>query len=93
MNDRKQYTSEFKHEAVRLLNEGGLSLSAASLQLGVHRSLLGKWKRQYQMETQVASSGTGSEKYTAFSGQGRPHDEELARLRRENAALRMERDV
>ena len=61
MNDRKQYTSDFKREAVRLLNEGGVSLSAASLQLGVHRSLLGKWKRQHQMEAHVASSGSGSE--------------------------------
>ena len=91
MSERKQYSSEFKREAVRLMSEGGLSLSAASQQLGVARSVLGKWRRQLQQEHEVRRSG--SESYMAFPGQGRPHDDELAQLRRENGALRMERDV
>ena len=32
-------------------------------------------------------------KERAFPGQGHEHDAELARLRRENATLRMERDL
>lgn len=91
MSERKQYSSEFKREAVRLMSEGGLSLSAASQQLGVARSVLVKWRRQLQQEDVARHSGSDS--YTAFPGQGRLHDEELAQLRRENAALRMERDV
>lgn len=96
MIDRKQYTHEFKREAVRVILEGDLSLSQASKQLGVNAGLLGKWKRQLQRETQVTSTTTPKaqgETYNAFPGQGRPHDEELARLRKEVAALRMERDV
>ncbi|RYX83814.1 transposase [bacterium] len=92
MIERKQYMSEFKRDAVRLL-ESGLSLTQAGQQLGVNSGLLRKWKRQLQRENHIASTTTQDESYNAFPGQGRPHDEELARLRKENAALKMERDV
>lgn len=89
--ERKQYTAEFKREAVRLMTDGGQSPMQVAHTLGINRNLLGKWKRQLARaeEAQVA----GRSGYEAFPGQGRAHDEELARLRREVAALRMERDV
>jgi len=43
---RKIYTNEFKVEAVKLLTEQGYSLAEAGKDLGVHPSLLGKWKNQ-----------------------------------------------
>lgn len=89
--ERKQYTAQFKRDAVRLMTEGGQSPAEVAHTLGINRNLLGKWKRQLVVAEQAQSQGrTG---YTAFPGQGRAHDEELARLRRENAALKMERDV
>ena len=84
---RKQYTAEFKREAVRLITEGGLSEAQAARDLGVCRSLLGKWKGQLQAEEKA---GNG---FKAFPGHGYPHDEELARLRREVEILRQEREV
>jgi len=83
--ERRQYSTEFKREAVRLMNEGGVSLAQVSRDLGVCRSLLGKWKRQLQAEQH---NGT-----RAFPGHGQPADAELARLRREVAVLRQEREV
>jgi transposase-like protein len=59
--------------------------------LGINGKMLGKWTRQLTLAQQVQAQGRTS--YEAFPGQGRTHDEELARLRRENAALKMERDV
>ena len=91
MVDRKQYTAEFKRDAVRLMTEGKQSSSEVSRTLGVNVSLLGKWKRQLTLAEEVRA--TGHSGYEAFPGQGRVHDEELARLRRENATLKMERDV
>jgi transposase len=88
---RKQYSAEFKQEAVRLITEGGRSLAQVARELGINGKMLGKWKRQLTLAQQAQAQGRTS--YEAFPGQGRAHDEELAQLRRENAALRMERDV
>jgi transposase len=84
---RKSYTPEFKREAVRLITEGGLSPSRVARDLDVDRSLLGKWKQQFEVGAQ---SGDG---YKAFPGHGNQHNEELAQLRRENEILRQEREV
>ncbi len=83
--ERKQYTAEFKREAVRLMTEGGVSVAQVSRDLGVCRSLLGKWKRQLSVEQQTGNR--------AFPGHGQPADEELAKLRRENEILRQEREI
>ena len=83
--ERKQYSAEFKREAVRLMTEGGVSVAQVSRDLGVCRSLLGKWKRQMATEQQNGAR--------AFPGHGQPADEELSRLRRENEILRQEREV
>jgi transposase len=90
-SDRKQYTAEFKRDAVGLMTEGKQGLSEVSRTLGVNVSLLGKWRRQLALAEEVQATGRSG--YEAFPGQGRAHDEELARLRRENATLKMERDV
>ena len=82
---RRQYTPEFKREAVRLVTEGGVSMARAARDLGVSRSLLAKWKKQIE-----DAEGTG---LRVFPGHGNPIDEELVRLRRENAILREERDI
>ena len=90
-SERKQYASEFKRDAVRLMTEGKQSPSEVARTLGVNVSLLGKWRRQLTLAEEVQSTGRSG--YEAFPGQGRAHDEELAWLRRENATLKMERDV
>jgi transposase len=75
---------EFKEEAVRLVAESGRTVADVARSLGVHENQLHKWKRQYS-EDPVGS----------FPGKGnlRPQDEELRSLQRENAELRMEREI
>jgi transposase len=80
--ERKQYSAEFKREAVRLVMEKGLSLAQAARDLGINDNLLGRWKKQMESDDE-----------RAFPGQGHARDEELARLRREVEVLRQERDV
>jgi len=88
--ERKQYSAEFKREAVRLMTKGGVSVAQVSRDLNIWRSLLGKWKRQLQTEPHKGSR--------AFPGHGQPADEELASCpggtrRREVEVLRQEREV
>jgi transposase-like protein len=82
---RKQYSREFKLEAVRLVTEGGLSIAQAARDLGLNDNLLSRWKKEVEQNSQ-----------RAFPGHGQPQDEELARLRREQdeelARLRREQD-
>jgi transposase len=82
---RRQHTAEFKQEAVRLITEGGVSVARAARDLGVSRSLLGKWKKQIE-----EAKGT---ELRVFPGHGNPINEELVRLQRENKILREERDI
>lgn len=81
---RRQYSREFKVEAVRLVVEEGRRLSEVARELGIGENLLRKWKQRSE-----------SGKVEAFPGHGRlsPEDAELRRLKRENERLRMERDI
>jgi transposase len=81
---RKKYTREFKVEAVRLISGQDMTITRVSKDLGINPGLLGRWKKEFQSDTSQAFPGKGHLK---------PEDEELRRLRRENALLRQERDI
>ena len=85
---KKSYTEEFKREAVRLVTEGGHTEAQVARDLGVCRSLLGKWRRRIEEESRNGQSGQ-----RAFPGQGNPRDEEMARLQKENARLKEEVEI
>ena len=84
MGTRRQFSREFKLEAVRLVKERGVSVAQASRDLDVHENVLRKWMREAAADPQHA-----------FPGQGvmKPEQAELERLRKENAKLKMERDL
>jgi transposase len=83
---RKVYTREFKVEAVRLLETSGKSGHDIEKDLGIGAGQIYRWRTQLAQE----SGGTG---IRAFPGNGKPRDEELSELRRENKNLREERDI
>jgi transposase len=82
--ERKQYSREFKQEAVRLLEASGKSASALERELGIGKGNLWRWKREF------ATDGED-----AFPGHGRltPEQERLRRLERELEIVRQERDI
>lgn len=80
---RREYTKEFKAGAVRLVLEEGKKVSDVARDLGVHRSLLDAWIRQSRTD---AGKGPPGALTTA-------EREELARLKKENRELRMEREL
>ncbi len=81
---RRNYTREFKTEAVRRIAAEGKSLAEVARELGLGESLLRSWK------TALAADGE-----QAFPGKGNlpAVEEELRRLRAENQKLRMEREI
>ena len=83
-NEKKKYTPEFKTDAVKLITEQGYKTAEAARNLGIHTSLLNRWKSQLAFEGK-----------SAFPGKGRltPEKEELQKLRKENQRLKMERDI
>ena len=80
---RRQYTAEFKADAVRLLEEEGYGLSEVSRRLGVDRSCLTRWRREMRGEGQP----------TVAAASDRDKEAELRRLREEVRKLRMEREI
>ena len=80
----RQYSGDFKVEAVRLLVTSGKSASQLERDLGIGKGNLLRWKREF------AADGED-----AFPGQGRltPEQERLRHLERENKILRQERDI
>ena len=79
---RRRFTSEFKTEAVRLLEESGRPLQAIAEELGVHANQLRTWRNEHL----AAGSAEALARQKAEAA-------ELARLRRENKRLERENEV
>jgi transposase len=84
MATRKKYTREFKQDAVRLVTEQGYNKTEAARNLGLDRSVLARWVKEFQDDESEAFRGNGK-----LTSEG----EELRRLREENRRLKMERDI
>lgn len=85
---RRQFTQEFKLEAVRLVASGERSLNQVARELGIRPEMLRQWRRQ-------AEARAGQPATDVFPGPGRltSQDEEIRRLRREVARLSEEREI
>jgi transposase len=80
---RRAFTKEFKAETVRLVRESGKTVPAVARDLDLTETALRSWVRQAEID---AGGGTAG----ALTTDERT---EVARLRRENRTLRMERDI
>ena len=57
--ERRRFTREFKLEAVRLIQERGVSVAQASRDLGVHGTVLRNWVRAFADDAEHAFPGHG----------------------------------
>ena len=80
---RRQFTPEFKREAVRLVREGGSSVAGAARDLGISAGSLHQWLKQYDIDH---GPNAGGELTTA-------EREELRKLRSKVRQLEMERAI
>ena len=81
MSKRRRYSLEFKQGAVEQVRQPGVSCAQVARELGITPNLLTRWKREADAAGQ-----------SAFAGSGKPRDEEVARLKRELARVKKERD-
>lgn len=81
MSKKKYYSPEFKQEAVRLAEAHG-NKSQVARDLGIHATMICKWQKQLHAEGEKA-----------FPGNGKPRDEEMAQLKKENNRLKQEVEI
>ena len=82
--ERRKFTREFKREAVKLIEDRGVTVAQAARDLGVHGTVLRRWVREGTADPQQAFPG---------QGQMKPDQLEIERLRREVTKLKTERDI
>ena len=80
-----RYTKEFRLEAVKLVTDGGLSILEASRRLSLSPSTLNNWAKAYK----AGKLEELGKNYRQLSDK----EMELARLKRELAEVKMERDI
>jgi transposase len=56
---RRNYTGEFKREAIRLVTEQGNGVGATARNLGINATMLDRWKRAYAQQENTAFPGNG----------------------------------
>ena len=81
---RSTYTAEYKLAAVRMITDQKLALAEVARRLDIGENLLRTWRKVFEERGHDDFPGHGSPT---------PADDELRRLRAENARLRGERDL
>ena len=78
---RRQFTEEFKRDAVDLVRSTGRPIAQIAQELGIYDSTLGNWVRQDRIDRGEREGLTSDERAR------------LGQLEAENTRLRMERDL
>ena len=84
---RQVYTSEFRQQAVEMIARDGLSIAEASRRLSISPKTLANWVK-WAKEGTLPKADAGTPRHAVTE-----EEAELSRLRRENAELRLERDI
>jgi len=79
------YSKEFREEAVKLVMEGGLSMAEVGRRLEIPAQTVSNWVKAHK-EGSLSGIGQNRKPLTEVEA-------ELARVRRELAEVRMERDL
>ena len=86
---RREFTNEFKREAVVLLRDSGRPLTQVAAELGLEPSVLRRWRSLANEVGQAASAVRPAAVAAAVSAE----QLEIRHLRRERERAQMERDI
>ena len=81
---RRSFSREYKLEAVKLIQDRGVTVAQAARDLDIHENVLRKWVNEFRTDPQQAFPG---------HGQMKPEQLEIELLRREVIKLKAERDI
>mgnify|MGYP003591914077 CR=1 FL=1 len=84
MSSSSRFNKEFKEQTVSQVLSGERTVSEIAKELGVHHTTIRDWVKSYKQDGTQAFPGSGYLK---------PDDEDLRKLRRENANLREENEI
>jgi transposase len=80
---RRDFTDEFKNDAVKLVIEQGYSCSEVGRRLGVNHTNISRWVRMHRDQLENSTE----------SGSVKDMEAEVKRLLKENKRLLMEREI
>lgn len=83
-NARRKFGAEFKREAVRQAMQPGNAVATVAQDLDVHESVLRRWIKEF---------GSGPAGKASERPQKNEQSQEIERLKRELARVKMERDI
>jgi len=83
---KRQYTQEFKKEAVEYSLTAGKTIEEVARDLGISQHNLTRWRNQYRKRGELAFPGHGKENLT-------PQEEKNRRLQKELNNVTIERDI
>jgi transposase len=82
---RKTYSKEFKQKAVELSNLRG-NVQEIARELGINAEFIYRWRKEFSSNPGLAFGGNGKKQLT-------DEQKEVAKLKRELADVKMERDI
>jgi len=83
---KRQFTQEFKKEAVEYSLQSEKTVEEVARDLGISHHNLSRWRSEYSKRGEMAFPGHGKENLT-------PQEEENRRLKKELIDLAQERDI
>ena len=83
---RRQYSEEFKKEAVEYSLTSEKTVEEVARDLGISHHNLSRWRSEYSKRGELAFPGHGRENLT-------PQEEKLKKLQKELNDVRIERDI
>ena len=83
MTLRRKFSAEFKSEAVRLASKREVAVITVAQELGIHESVLRRWIKESSAPSPVRQVKADTSALAR----------EVVRLRKENARIKMERDI
>ena len=101
----RSYTDEYRRQVVDMVSSTGRTAMSVAAELGIHHTLISRWVRRYgQTGGAVAGTARPTPAAPLLKPVPVPHADqaaeakplvcaEIARLKRENERLRMERDI
>lgn len=84
MNHRKEYSDEFKREAIRLQESSGKTVAEVERELGLSHNLLRQWKKRFQVNEKTSSLELSEVEHLKL---------ELRQVKRELEIVQQERDI